>query len=87
VLAAVIQQTLADVLPYKAWSIELDRIEPPNLDRSKASQTFNAKQIARDFAKPALLNRKPAFAGGALVGQDRIPPSVGGGASPCRTGV
>jgi hypothetical protein len=49
VLTAAIEQTLADVFIYCVWPIEPDRIKPLYLDRPKASEALDAKQLSRDF--------------------------------------
>jgi hypothetical protein len=72
----IVQQARAYVFPHRMWPIEFQSIGLLNLDGAKAAQTLNAKQVPRDFGKPALLDRKPRLACGAWVGQDRIPPSI-----------
>ena len=56
-LAATIEQRLADVFIYSMRAIEPDCIGLLNLDDAIATQTLHPEQMPRNFGKPALLDR------------------------------
>lgn len=78
VLAGVVQQARAYVLPNGVRPIEPESIGRLNFNDAKAAQTFNAEQVPGDFRKSALLDRQPRLTSGASVRQHRIPPPIRG---------
>ena len=55
-MAAVIEQTLPHVFIYGVRAVEPDGVGLVNFNNAIAAQTFDAKQMPRDFGQPALLN-------------------------------
>jgi hypothetical protein len=57
VLAAVVEQRVADVFPNRVRTIKADSIGTLNFDYAIATQAFKAQHMQRNLAKAPLLNR------------------------------
>lgn len=75
-IAAVVQQIQADILPDRVLTIKLDRVGVLNFHNPKAAYTFNAQRRARNFGQAPLLNRNPRRAIERGVANDRSPPAI-----------
>jgi hypothetical protein len=76
VLAPVVEQDLADFLPDRVRTVELDRIQALDLDGAEASQALDPKELARDFGKAPLADVNPWPPGGARVAENGVPVAV-----------